>query len=132
MRAGAAMRELSLRHRFTVQLACTDDRGRLTIRAVFLGVLSEAQVDDWVTYLDETFFALALAGGLGGTQFEPGLHDHPFDCEVRTDHSAPGTLIEWAMGRSAPPAPQVGQASRRKPCIKSCEMCMTPRPLVVT
>lgn len=97
MRAGAAMRELSLRHPFTVQLACTDEPGRLTIRVVFLGVLSEAQVDDWVTHLDETFFALALAGGLGGVQFEPGLHEHPFDCEVRTDHSAPGTLIEWAV-----------------------------------
>lgn len=91
------MLELSLRHPFPVQLASAAEPDLLTIRAVFLGVLTDAQAEAWTQFLSDTFLSLARAGGLGGSAFAPQMREQPYDWTIDVEDSDPGTLIEWRV-----------------------------------
>jgi hypothetical protein len=88
--------ELALGHPFVVQLTSSPEPGVMAMRAVFVGVLTDAQVLDWSRHLG-VFFALARVGGLGGSQTPPWAANSKFECAVQTDDSDPGTLVEWEL-----------------------------------
>lgn len=84
--------QLALGHSFPVEIGPSGERGVLSVHIAFLAELSDANVEAWKAYLDQSFFGLVRAGGLGGSQFAPViLHDLPASIDV--EHADFGTLL---------------------------------------
>lgn len=84
--------QLALGHPFPVEIGTSGEQGVLSVHIAFLAELSDANVEAWKDYLDQSFFGLVRAGGLGGSQFAPvTLHELPASIDV--EHADFGTLL---------------------------------------